>query len=62
MSIEAYRIAVKVALVENVSRGLQLMSRHFKAVDLEARAFQERIKGIELGMAELGRVSEASNA
>jgi hypothetical protein len=46
MSIEAYKIAVRVSLVENVTRGLALMSRHFKTTDADAKALEARLKSI----------------
>mgnify|MGYP000318318923 CR=1 FL=1 len=46
MSIEAYKIAVKVSLVENVTRGLQMMARHFKSTDADAKALEARLKSI----------------
>ncbi|MBC3627403.1 hypothetical protein H8J58_27150, partial [Klebsiella sp. Kpp] len=46
MSIEAYKIAVKVSLVKNVTRGLQMMARHFKSTDADAKALEARLKSI----------------
>ena len=46
MSIEAYKIAVKIALTENVTRGLLMMSSHFKATEGSAKALQDRIAKI----------------
>lgn len=46
MSIEAYKIAVKVSLIENVTRGLQMMARHFKSTDADAKALEARLKSI----------------
>lgn len=46
MSMDAYRVAVKVSLVENVTRGLALMARHFRTTDLEAKALESRLKSI----------------
>ncbi len=46
MSLDAYKIAVRISLVEGVTRGLQLMSRHFKATDADAKALQARLNSI----------------
>ena len=46
MSIEAYKIAVRVSLVENVTRGLVSLSRHFNAVDLDAKKLEQRLASI----------------
>lgn len=46
MSIEAYKVAVKISLVENVTRGLMMMARHFKTTDAEAKALQARLQSI----------------
>jgi hypothetical protein len=43
---DAYKIAVKIALVENVTRGLQMMGRHFRTTDAEAKALEARLKSI----------------
>lgn len=43
---DAYNIAVKIALVENVTRGLAMMSRHFRTTDMEAKALETRLKSI----------------
>lgn len=46
MSIDAYRVAVKVSLVENVTRGLGMMARHFRTTDAEAKVLEARLKSI----------------
>ncbi|MBB3213422.1 hypothetical protein FHW67_002714 [Herbaspirillum sp. Sphag1AN] len=46
MSIEAYKIAVKIALTENVTRGLNMMAGHFKMVNRDAEALESRIASI----------------
>lgn len=46
MSIEAYKVAVKVSLIDGVTRGLQLMSRHFKQTDADAKNLEARLKSI----------------
>lgn len=46
MSVEAYKIAVKIALTENVTRGLVMMAGHFKTAETSAKALQDRITAI----------------
>jgi hypothetical protein len=46
MSIDAYKVAVRISLVENVTRGLAMMSRHFKATDADAKVLESRLKSI----------------
>lgn len=46
MSIDAYKIAVQISLVENVTRGLATLSRYFKAADTDAKALEARIAKI----------------
>jgi hypothetical protein len=46
MTIEAYSVAVNIKLAENVTRGLMMMSRHFKTTDAEAAALEMRLKSI----------------
>lgn len=46
MSVEAYKIAVKIALTENVTRGLVMMSGHFKAANVDAKALEARLASI----------------
>jgi hypothetical protein len=46
MSIDAYKVAVRISLVENVTRGLMMMSRHFRTTDAEARILENRLKSI----------------
>lgn len=46
MSIDAYRVAVKISLVENVTRGLGMMARHFRTTDAEAKVLESRLKSI----------------
>lgn len=61
MSIEAYKIAVRVSLIDGVTRGLALMSRHFKGTDADAKALEARLKSIGK-MASLGAASFAVGA
>lgn len=46
MSIEAYKIAVQIALVENVTAGLASLSRHFIATNRSAEELQNRLTSI----------------
>lgn len=46
MSLDAYSVMVRVALVENVMRGLGLMSRHFRQTDADAKVLQQRLDAI----------------
>lgn len=46
MSIDAYKIAVQIALTENVTRGLLALSSHFKRADMDAAALQKRLDHI----------------
>lgn len=46
MSIEAYKIAVKISLVENVTRGLTAMSAHFARTHQDAKALESRLASI----------------
>lgn len=46
MSLDAYRVAVKVSLVENVTRGLGMMASHFRTTDAEAKVLEARLKSI----------------
>jgi hypothetical protein len=46
MSIDAYKVAVQISLVENVTRGLGLMARHFKSTDAQASILQKRLESI----------------
>jgi hypothetical protein len=46
MSIEAYRVAVRISLVENVTRGLSMMARHFRTTDAEAKVLERRMQAI----------------
>lgn len=46
MSIDAYKVAVKISLVENVTRGLGMMARHFRTTDAEAKVLEARLKSI----------------
>jgi hypothetical protein len=46
MSAEAYKVAVQISLVENVTRGLSLMARHFRTTDMEAKVLQKRLESI----------------
>ncbi|XLV72556.1 hypothetical protein ACKZDW_07865 [Ralstonia syzygii subsp. celebesensis] len=46
MSIEAYKIAVKIAMVENVTAGLASLSRHFIATNKSAEELQTRLTSI----------------
>ncbi|WP_287496915.1 hypothetical protein [Pandoraea sp. CB10b_02] len=46
MSIEAYKVAVKISLLENVTAGLAAMSRHFIATNRSAEELQKRLSTI----------------
>lgn len=46
MSLDAYKIAVRITLVEGVTRGLSLMSRHFKQTGADAKMLEDRLKSI----------------
>jgi len=46
MSIDAYKIAVKIALVENVTAGLASMSKHFATANLGAKELNAQLKRI----------------
>jgi len=46
MSIDAYKIAVKIALVQNVTDGLTALSRHFIATGKNAEELEARLKSI----------------
>jgi hypothetical protein len=46
MSIEAYKVAVKISLLENVTAGLASMSRHFIATNKSAEELQNRLTSI----------------
>lgn len=61
MSIDAYKIAVQISLVENVTRGLATLSRYFKAADTDAKALEERIARIGK-MAAAGGILAAAGA
>lgn len=61
MSIDAYKIAVQISLVENVTRGLAMLSRHFKSADADARALEARIARIGK-MAAAGGILAAAGA
>lgn len=61
MSIDAYKIAVQISLVENVTRGLAMLSRYFKAADTDAKALEARIARIGK-MAAAGGILAAAGA
>ncbi|CAJ0705817.1 hypothetical protein [Ralstonia holmesii] len=61
MSIDAYKIAVQISLVENVTRGLATLSRYFKAADTDAKALEGRIAKIGK-MAAAGGILAAAGA
>ncbi len=46
MDIEAYKIAVKIALTENVSKGLMAISGKFATTNKEAELFQKKMEQI----------------
>lgn len=46
MSIEAYKVAVKISLLENVTAGLAAMSRHFITTNKSAEELQSRLATI----------------
>lgn len=55
MDIEAYKVAVKVSLTENVTSGLLAISRKFGDTNKQAEIFQER-------MAQIGKMTLAGGA
>jgi len=55
MDIEAYKVAVKVSLTENVTAGLLAISRKFGDTNKQAAIFQER-------MAQIGKMTLAGGA
>lgn len=61
MSIDAYKIAVQISLVENVTRGLATLSRYFKATHTDAAALEARIAKIGK-MAAAGGILAAAGA
>jgi len=61
MSIDAYKIAVQISLVENVTRGLATLSRYFKAAHTDATALEARIAKIGK-MAAAGGILAAAGA
>lgn len=46
MSFDAYKIAVQISLVENVTRGLAMLSTHFKRANTDAQALQASLTKI----------------
>ncbi|HEX7854434.1 MAG TPA: hypothetical protein VF503_12135 [Sphingobium sp.] len=44
MSSESYNIAIRIQLIEGVTKGLALMSRHFKTTDMDAKVLEDRLK------------------
>jgi len=46
MDIEAYRVAVKLTLTENITKGLMAISGKFAAANRDAEAFQKRLETI----------------
>lgn len=58
MSFEAYTVAVKLSLINNVSSGLSLISRHFVSAERDVKNYQQRLEGINklmlVGSASLG--------
>lgn len=46
MSIDAYKIAIQIALTENVTRGLMSMSKNFSAANLSAKELETRLASI----------------
>jgi len=52
MAWEAYSVAVKISLINNVSSGLLLLSRHFNTADKDAKQLQKTIDRIRtIGLA-----------
>ncbi|MBM5656617.1 hypothetical protein GSH05_35090, partial [Burkholderia pseudomallei] len=47
MAFEAYKIAVKLSLVDGVSRGLAALSSHFLASGKSAAQLEDRLKSIK---------------
>lgn len=58
-AMEAYSVAVRVSLINQVSRGLLLMAGQFKMADAQAALFQKRLDGIKRGLA-FGAVQTAA--
>lgn len=46
MSFDAYTVAVKLTLVNGVSAGLSLISRHFAKAEGDVKSYQKRLEGI----------------
>jgi hypothetical protein len=46
MSINAYKIAVQISLVENVSKGLAALAPHFTRANMDAKTLQDRLAAI----------------
>jgi len=46
MSFDAYKIAVQISLVENVSRGMAMLSGHFKRVNMDSKELESRLARI----------------
>jgi len=46
MTIEAYQVAVRIALIENVTSGLAALSRHFQSANAGADALEQRLARI----------------
>lgn len=42
----AYKIAVQIALTQNVTRGLAMMATHFKAVNADVKELQQRLAAV----------------
>ncbi|MCK8648885.1 hypothetical protein M1M06_07485 [Ralstonia insidiosa] len=61
MTVDAFKIAVSISLVENVTRGLASLSRYFKAADADAKALEARIAKIGK-MAAAGGILAAAGA
>ncbi len=47
MSFDAYSVAVKIRLTENVTSGLLGLSRHFRKVDADAAQLEKRLRNIQ---------------
>lgn len=46
MDLDAYSVAVRIHLVEDVTRGLSMMGRYFATTDAQAKVLEDRLKSI----------------
>lgn len=57
MSVDAYKIAVQIALTENVTRGLAMMSPKFQGVNRDAKELAKELKDLERRLASIGKMT-----